>query len=96
MFWVCYECSGAHEEFSKDPVFLSSLCGAKEVHLATPGASAVAIRPDRRSATIAAAIEFAKANNILGVLLDAELLVCSSPVSAFAFTSHHRITMLTR
>jgi CDK inhibitor PHO81 len=54
-----------------DPVLFGALCGAPR---APSAASAAAGGVDRRAATIAAAVELAKANNVLGVLLDAELL----------------------
>lgn len=58
-----------------DPVFLASQCG--EVHRAPPSATALSTDDahDHRLWSLDAAVEFAKVNNLLGVLLDAGLLV---------------------
>lgn len=59
-----------------DPVFLASLCG-ESAHQ-RPSATALGTDDvyDYRFASLGAAVEFAKQNNLLGVLLDASLLVC--------------------
>jgi hypothetical protein len=57
-----------------DPVFFASHCGGKS---GTPPSAAAASSQsvkDRRLSTLAAAVEFAKANNLLGILVDSELL----------------------
>jgi CDK inhibitor PHO81 len=55
-----------------DPVFFSSLCGSTSI---SPSPGAI-FDDNRGSFTIAAAVDYVKSNNMLGVLLDAELLVC--------------------
>jgi CDK inhibitor PHO81 len=66
-------------------VFFASCCGKRRVE-SSPSATAIGTdeADDRRLSTIAAAVDFAKANNLLGVLLDAELLV--SPTVIFTNT----------
>ena len=58
-----------------DPVFLASQCG--ESSRAPPSATALSTDDayDYRLWSLDAAVEFAKMNNLLGVLLDAGLLV---------------------
>ncbi|EJF61296.1 hypothetical protein BD309DRAFT_851182 [Dichomitus squalens] len=58
------------------PVFLASQCG--DASRATPSATALSTDDahDHRLWSLDAAVEFAKMNNLLGVLLDAGLLVC--------------------
>ena len=65
----------AHTDCHTDPVFLASLCG--EPSVARPSATALGTDDvyDYRFASLGAAVEFAKQNNLLGVLLDAGLLV---------------------
>lgn len=78
--WKQPNCESPHshvramaEHVVTDPVFFSSLCGST-LDFPIPGAI---IDDNSGSFTIAAAVDYAKSNNMLGVLLDAELLVCS-------------------
>ena len=58
-----------------DPVFLGSACGA----LGTSAPSETALGPDdvddRRLSSISASVDWARSNNILGIFMDADLLV---------------------
>jgi CDK inhibitor PHO81 len=59
-----------------DPVFFASQCGKS---LETAPSCAAAGTPDlsdRRKFGLGAAVGFAKSNNLLGVLLESEILVC--------------------
>lgn len=57
-----------------DPVFFSSRCGKNNQHLPTLGYQLVN-EDDERVRSVGAAVEFARDNNLLGVFVDAELLV---------------------
>lgn len=59
-----------------DPVFFGSQCGEKSPFVPSPTALSIADVTDRRLFSLDAAVEFAKENNLLGVLLNAEALVC--------------------
>lgn len=57
-----------------DPVFLGTICGKesqKHISITALGSG----RGEKRVLSIGAAIEFAKANNLLGLLVDSDLLV---------------------
>ena len=58
-----------------DPVFFASQCGRASAH--PPSATALAVQDarDYRVSSLNAAVEVCKANNLLGLLLDAEFLV---------------------
>lgn len=61
-----------------DPVFLGTICGKKsEEHVSVTALGSG--RGEKRVLSIGAAIEFAKANNLLGLLVDSDLLVRSRP-----------------
>jgi len=57
------------------PVFFASRCGKASTH--TPSATSLGVEEakDPRLSSIGAAVEFAKSNNLLGVFVDADLLV---------------------
>ena len=59
-----------------DPVFFGCVCGKDGLHLPSPTAWGSGSNP-RRISSVGAAIEFAKANNLLGIFIDADLLVRS-------------------
>lgn len=63
---------------SIDPVFLSSRCGKNNLHLPACSYQMVDENQDDRLRSVSAAVEFAKDNNLLGVFVDAELLVRST------------------
>lgn len=64
---------------SQDPVFFASQCGGTGGEVPSVPAASMQNAIDRRLSTLAAAVEFAKANNLLGVLVEAQLLVRSQP-----------------
>ena len=68
-----YRLSPAHLLIS-DPVFFGTICGDEEARLPTPTALGSG-KDDKRAASVGAAVEFSKANNLLGVFVDAHLLV---------------------
>ena len=66
-----------------DPVFFASLCGQAGVKPPRETALTVQDAHDYRLSSLGAAVEWCKLNNLLGLLLDAELLVsllCTYPV----------------
>ena len=58
-----------------DPVFFASLCGQAGVKPPSETALTVQDAHDYRLSSLGAAVEWCKMNNLLGLLLDAELLV---------------------
>ena len=60
---------------STDPVFFASHCGVSEQERAKWRPPRPEPESDRRCTSVAAAVEFAHANNLLGVFLNAKLLV---------------------
>lgn len=58
-----------------DPVFFASHCGKKTISDGSVAAGGVEDEYDRRLASLGVAVEFARTNNLLGVFVDAELLV---------------------
>lgn len=58
-----------------DPVFFASQCGAKSRLPLSPTALTAGDASDQRLSSLHAAVEFAKTNNLLGVFLDADVLV---------------------
>lgn len=68
-----------HSWHSIDPVFLSSRCSKNNLHLPTCSYQMVDENHDDRLRSVSAAVEFTKDNNLLGVFVDAELLVRSTP-----------------
>lgn len=58
-----------------DPVFFASLCGQAGVKPPSETALTVQDAHDYRLSSLGAAVEWCKLNNLLGLLLDAELLV---------------------
>jgi len=63
---------------------LGSICGNGSTHLLNQTASGSG-KDDKRVSSVGAAVEFAKANNLLGLFVDSELLVCSSVYLACVF-----------
>jgi CDK inhibitor PHO81 len=60
---------------SSDPVFFASHCGLPEQERSKWRPPRPEPETDRRCTSVAAAVEFAHANNLLGVFLNANLLV---------------------
>ena len=60
-----------------DPVFFGCVCGKDGLHLPSPTTAWGSGSNSRRISSVGAAIEFAKANNLLGIFIDADLLVRS-------------------
>lgn len=58
-----------------DPVFFASRCGQTALDLPSATTFSVEDAHDYRLSSLGAAVEWSKLNNLLGVLLDAELLV---------------------
>jgi hypothetical protein len=58
-----------------DPVFFASQCGRESALWQSLTALSVRDADDQRLSSLASAVAFAKSNNLLGVLLEAELLV---------------------
>lgn len=77
-----------------DPTFFGCICGKAGNDL--PGATSLGSgQGEKRVSSVGAAVEFAKANNMLGLFVDASLLVRSS----FFFSEHrlkisHRLRFL--
>jgi CDK inhibitor PHO81 len=67
-------CSALNWKQPNYPVFLGSICGRGSDRLPTSTAAGAG-KDDRRVSSVGAAVEFAKANNLLGIFVDAELLV---------------------
>jgi CDK inhibitor PHO81 len=59
----------------KDPVFFASQCGKDGVTEAAGHLELGSAGDDQRTLSIGAAVEFAKSNNLLGIFVDADLLV---------------------
>ena len=57
-----------------DPVFIGTMYGQESVNI--PGSTAIGSSlEDKRTSSVGAAAEFAKANNLLGLFVEADLLV---------------------
>jgi CDK inhibitor PHO81 len=56
-------------------VFFGIVCGKDALHLPSPTTAWGSGSNPRRISSVGAAIEFAKANNLLGIFIDADLLV---------------------
>jgi len=67
-------CSALNWKQPNYPVFFGCVCGKDVLHLPSPTAWGSGSNP-RRISSVGAAIEFAKANNLLGIFIDADLLV---------------------
>ena len=67
---------------SADPVFFAAQCG--EVNRSSPSDTALSTKDtnDRRLSSLSAAVEFAKDNNLLGIFVDADLLVSVVAIAA--------------
>ena len=62
----------------EDPVFLGTICGKEsDKHISATALGAG--RGEKHVLSIGAAVEFAKTNNLLGLLVDSDLLVGSRP-----------------
>ena len=64
-----------------DPVFLESECGVRSAYVPSPTALGPDDVDDRRLSSISASVDWAKANNLLGIFMDADLLVRLLPLS---------------
>ena len=60
---------------SSDPVFFASHCGKKDIFLSSPSPFTLEDEDDGRFCSLGEAVEFARINNLLGVIVDADLLV---------------------
>lgn len=58
-----------------DPVFFVSRCGKNDTNFSVPTPSSDDEENDSKLSIIGAAVEFAKSSNLLGIFVDAELLV---------------------
>ena len=58
-----------------DPVFFVSRCGNNATNFSVPTLLSCEEENDLKLSTIGAAVEFAKSSNLLGIFVDAELLV---------------------
>ncbi|KDR83451.1 hypothetical protein GALMADRAFT_274898 [Galerina marginata CBS 339.88] len=67
-------CSALNWKQPNYPVFFGSRCGKDESGLPTSTASGSGM-DDRRISSVGAAVEFAKANNLLGIFVESQLLV---------------------
>jgi CDK inhibitor PHO81 len=63
-----------HSFLPLDPVFLGTLCGRRSEQLIRPTAAGSG-RGEKRTLSVGAAVEFAKANNLLGLFVNSDLLV---------------------
>jgi hypothetical protein len=61
-----------------DPVFFASQCGKKNNQSPTPTALTTEDKNDRRLHSLSSAVELAQINNLLGIFVDAGLLVSAS------------------
>jgi len=68
-------CAAVNWKQPNYPVFFGSQCGEKSPFVPSPTALSIADVTDRRLFSLDAAVEFAKENNLLGVLLNAEALI---------------------
>jgi len=70
-------CSALNWKQPNYPVFLVSRCYGKKYDLAVPSSVAFDIKPedDQILSTVGATVEFARMNNLLGVFVDARLLM---------------------
>jgi hypothetical protein len=68
-----------------DPVFFASLCGREDSVNPSPAVLAHAEAGGERLSSLASAVRFSKANNLLGVIVAADILV-----STYLTTSHLR------
>ncbi|KAG7448928.1 uncharacterized protein BT62DRAFT_979053 [Guyanagaster necrorhizus] len=57
------------------PVFFASHCGKKDIFLSSPSPFTLEDEDDGRFCSLGEAVEFARINNLLGVIVDADLLV---------------------
>jgi len=57
------------------PVFFGTPCGKRGPNFPSPTSMSISDEYDRRSSSLGAAVEFSKNNNLLGVFVNADLLV---------------------
>lgn len=57
------------------PVFFASHCGKKDIFLSSPSPFTLEDEDDGRFCSLGEAVEFARINNLLGVIVDADLLL---------------------
>ena len=58
-----------------DPVFFASLCGRESSVTPSPTVLAHAEAGDERLSSVGSAVRFSKANNLLGIIVEADILV---------------------
>jgi CDK inhibitor PHO81 len=63
---------------ASDPVFFGSLCGRQANVYPSPTALAQADVADERLSSLESAVRFSKANNLLGVFIEGDILVSTS------------------
>ena len=61
--------------FLSDPVFFASLCGRESSANPSPNVLAHAEAGDARLSSLESAVRFSKANNLLGVIVEGDILV---------------------
>ena len=66
-----------------DPVFFASLCGRESSANPSPNVLAHAEAGDERLSSLESAVRFSKANNLLGVIVEGDILVGTHLTSAF-------------
>ena len=71
---ACVLCGPFRHSCPSVPVFFGCICGKDGLHLPSPTAWGSGNNL-RRVSSVGTAIEFAKANNLLGIFVDADLLV---------------------
>lgn len=86
-----WKCLTLFNFFSQpDPVFLASQCGQSTSNPPSATIISVSDAHDYRLSSLGAAVEWCKMNNMLGLLLNAELLV-SSTLLHLRHVSHWRV-----
>ena len=83
--WLIISSLPLYATLPSDPVFFASLCGREDSVNPSPAISAHAEAGDERLSSLASAVRFSKANNLLGVIVAADILV-----STYLTTSHLR------
>jgi len=64
-----------------DPVFFASLCGRENAVNPSPTVLAHTEVGDERLLSLESAVRFSKANNLLGVIVEADILVSAHPTA---------------
>ena len=69
-----------------DPVFFASLCGREGSASPSPNVLAHAEAGDERLSSLESAVRFSKANNLLGVIVEGDILVNTHLTSASTYS----------